>query len=180
MHALQFRKAVLTDLPRLLDLINQAYREDSAYSWSNEAKYVSGLRINEQQLREALEDKSFHLYVAEIDLDPASSRIVASIGLTFNYDEVEIGTFCVDPTFQNTGIGKAVLSFAEKQALLIQPELHIYVMYVLDIRAELIAYYQRRGYSPTAHKHAYPLDANVGQPFMHIELLQLIKKKTEF
>lgn len=175
MQPLKFRKAELKDVEQLLYLINRAYRHDTAGSWTNEAKLVSGSRIDEQQLQQALADQNFHLYVAEIDNDLSTLSIVACIGLTFNHNEVEIGTFCVDPIFQNTGIGKTVLSFAEAQALLIQPNLDVYVMFVLDIRTELLAYYQRRGYRPTDLKISYPLDANVGQPLRHIELQQMLK-----
>lgn len=175
MQPLKFRKAELTDLDSLLHLINLAYRENPIQSWTNEADYVSGQRINKQQLQQALVDQNFHLYVAEIDNDLSSLSIVACIGLTFNAEEVEIGTFCVDPIFQNTGIGKTVLSFAEAQALLIQPNLTLYMMDVLDIRSELIAYYQRRGYSLTQLRKPYPIDANVGKPLLSIELQQLIK-----
>jgi GNAT superfamily N-acetyltransferase len=175
MQSLKFRKAELKDVEQLLYLINRAYRDDTARSWTNEARFVSGSRIDEQQLQQALADQNFHLYVAEIDNDLSSLSIVACIGLTFNAQEVEIGTFCVDPIFQNTGIGKTVLSFAEAQALLIQPNLDVYVMFVLDIRTELLAYYQRRGYRLTELKISYPLDANVGQPLRHIELQQMLK-----
>ncbi|TCB81446.1 GNAT family N-acetyltransferase [Acinetobacter sp. ANC 4173] len=175
MQSLKFRKAELKDVEQLLYLINRAYRDDTARSWTNEAKFVSGARIDEQQLQQALADQNFHLYVAEIDNDLSSLSIVACIGLTFNTQEVEIGTFCVDPDFQNAGVGKVVLSFAEAQALLIQPNLDVYVMFVLDIRTELLAYYQRRGYRLTELKISYPLDANVGQPLRHIELQQMLK-----
>ena len=175
MQQLKFRKASIDDFSQLLNLINRAYREDHDQSWTNEAEFVAGLRIDEQQLRAAFENENFHLYLAEIDHDLASSRVVACIGLVFNQSEVEIGTFCVDPIFQNTGIGKTVLSFAEQQALLLQPELNNYVMYVLDVRTELLSYYQRRGYRQTELKIPYPLEANVGQPLRHIELQQMLK-----
>lgn len=100
---------------------------------------------------------------------------MACVGLSFHLNVVEIGTFSVDPILQNKGIGKRVLTFAEEQALLIQPNLEVYVMYVLDVRAELLAYYQRRGYTPTDLKIPYPIEANVGQPLRHIELQQMLK-----
>lgn len=172
---LTFRKALTEDFSQLLGLINRAYRENTARSWTNEAELVAGLRIDEQQLQQALADQDFHLYVAEIDHEHSNSTIVACVGLSFHLNEVEIGTFSVDPILQNTGIGKRVLTFAEEQALLIQPNLEGYVMYVLDVRAELLAYYQRRGYSPTDLKIPYPIEANVGQPLRHIELQQMLK-----
>ena len=175
MQSLKFRKAELTDLDRLLHLINLAYRENPIQSWTNEADYVSGQRINKLQLQQALMDDNYHLYVAEVEDVISTTSLIGCIGLAFNAKEVEIGTFCVDPVFQNTGVGKMILSFAETQALLIQPNLRLYMMYVLDIRSELIAYYQRRGYSLTQVRKPYPIDANVGTPLLNIELQQLIK-----
>ena len=110
---LTFRKASIDDISQLLDLINRAYREQTARSWTNEAELVAGLRINEQQLRQAFANQDFHLYVAEMSHEHSSSAIVACIGLSFNLNEVEIGTFSVDPSLQNTGIGKTTVSFAE-------------------------------------------------------------------
>lgn len=172
---LTFRKASIDDISQLLDLINRAYREQTARSWTNEAELVAGLRIDEQQLRQAFANQDFHLYVAEMNHEHSSSAIMACIGLSFNLNEVEIGTFSVDPSLQNTGIGKTTLSFAEEQALLFQPNLEGYVMYVLDVRTELVAYYRRRGYQLTELKIPYPIEANVGQPLRPIELQHMLK-----
>ena len=111
---LTFRKASIDDISQLLDLIIRAYREQIARSWTNEAELVAGLRINEQQLRQAFANQDFHLYVAEMNNEHSSSAIVACIGLSFNLNEVEIRTFSVDPSLQNTGIGKTILSFCRR------------------------------------------------------------------
>ena len=49
------------------------------------------------------------------------------------------------------------------------------IMYVLDVRSELIAYYQRRGYQITGHTAPYPVNANVGQPLVPIQLIEMKK-----
>ena len=49
------------------------------------------------------------------------------------------------------------------------------IMYVLDVRSELIAYYQRRGYQITGHTEPYPVNANVGQPLVPIQLIEMKK-----
>ena len=46
---------------------------------------------------------------------------------------------------------------------------------VLDVRSELIAYYQRRGYQITGHTEPYPVNANVGQPLVPIQLIEMKK-----
>ena len=46
---------------------------------------------------------------------------------------------------------------------------------VLDVRSELIAYYQRRGYQITGHTAPYPVNANVGRPLVPIQLIEMKK-----
>ena len=46
---------------------------------------------------------------------------------------------------------------------------------VLHVRSELIAYYQRRGYQITGHTAPYPVYANVGQPLVPIQLIEMKK-----
>ncbi len=48
-------------------------------------------------------------------------------------------------------VGRCVLEYAEQLALQKVPELDSAIMYVLDVRSELIAYYERRGYTKTGH-----------------------------
>jgi len=48
-------------------------------------------------------------------------------------------------------------------------------MSVLNVRIELIAYYERRGYHQTGKTESYPLDADVGQPLVDLNLVILEK-----
>ncbi|MFY0045938.1 GNAT family N-acetyltransferase, partial [Acinetobacter baumannii] len=75
-------------------------------------------RISQEQLTQQLELPNSVLLVAEID----SSQIVACIGLTFQNNTVEIGTFCTDPQIQNMKVGRSVLEYAEQFALQKTPE----------------------------------------------------------
>ncbi|OTG76717.1 hypothetical protein B9T26_02620 [Acinetobacter sp. ANC 4169] len=174
MQPLKYRLANASDVESLVALINQAYRTNTGLSWTSEQEIVAGDRINHQQLLESLNQQNFSLFVAEMieDLEPA---LVACIGLTFQQNAVEIGTFCVHSQWQNQGIGKQVLAYAEQQAFSICPTLISYEMYVLDARTELIEYYERCGYSKTAYVESYPLDANVGQPLIDLQLQHMSK-----
>ena len=49
-------------------------------------------------------------------------------------------------------------------------------MWVLSVRSELIAYYQRRDYQMTGMQADYPLDANVGQPLVDLHLIEMKKR----
>ena len=48
-------------------------------------------------------------------------------------------------------------------------------MWVLSVRHELIAYYERRGYVQTGRVDVYPLDANVGIPQVDLHLIEMRK-----
>ena len=174
MKHLKFRFAQSADITKLVDLINSAYRQQHGNSWTSEAEIVTGQRINASQLEHALSQDHFQLWIALQD-----EQIVACIGLTFNLYDVEIGTFCITPHFQNQGIGKQVLDFAEnyvRQKIRLEHQhLNDFVMWVLSARTELIAYYERRGYVQTGSVDDYPLNADVGRPMIDLHLIEMRK-----
>jgi ribosomal protein S18 acetylase RimI-like enzyme len=72
--------------------------------------------------------------------------------------------FSVNPQLQGGGIGKAVLDEAERIAR-DEWQLPVMRMTVIDIRNELIAFYQRRGYRRTGVFKPFPYgDARFGLP----------------
>jgi len=174
MQPLKYRLANASDVESLVALINQAYRTHTDSSWTSEQKIVAGDRINHQQLLESLNQQNFSLFVAEM-VEDLETALVACIGLSFQQNSVEIGTFCVASDWQNQGIGKHVLKYAEKMALERCPTLSHYEMWVLDARTELIQYYERCGYSKTACIESYPIHSNVGQPLIDLRLQHMSK-----
>ena len=74
------------------------------------------------------------------------------------------GMFAVDPDQQNGGLGKAVLAEAERIARE-QWQCHAMRMTVIEQRAELIAWYERRGYRRTGECQPFPYgDERFGIP----------------
>jgi len=171
MNNLIFRLAQFADIPQLVDLINKSYREQQGRSWTTELEFVKGQRITEFQLKEQLQCANSTLLVAETEF----SKIVACVGLTFENIQVEIGTFCTDPQVQNMRVGRSVLEYAEQYALKEDPHLTNAVMHVLNVRSELIAYYERRGYVKTDNEQPYPVEVNVGVPRVPIKLIEMKK-----
>ena len=174
MKNLSLRTANSSDIQNLVILINQAYRTNNAASWTSEQGIVAGARINEQQLLHFLAQKNVRLFIADIQDNPQQG-LLGCIGLTFQQDTVEIGTVCVAAAWQNQGIGRQMLKYAEMQAQEICANLKCYEMFVLDARFELIEYYERCGYVKTAYIENYPIHANVGIPLIDLKLQQMKK-----
>lgn len=101
--------------------------------------------------------------------------LVACIGLSLDHNSVEIETFAIDSSIQNLGYGKQMLNYVEVDVAQSYMDVRDLIMYVLDVRSELIAYYQRRGYQITGHTAPYPVNANVGQPLVPIQLIEMKK-----
>lgn len=133
--------------------------------------FVDGTRITNEQLNGDLSRSNFKLFVGENE----QGLLVACIGLSFDHNSVEIGTFAIDPTIQNLGYGREMLNYVEAYVAQSCSEVRDLIMYVLDVRSELIAYYQRRGYQITGHTEPYPVNANVGQPLVPIQLIEMKK-----
>lgn len=178
MKNLSLRIANSSDIQNLVILINQAYRTNNAASWTSEEGIVAGARINEEQLLHFLAQKNVRLFVADIQDNPQHG-LLGCIGLTFQQDTVEIGTFCVASAWQNQGIGRQLLKYAEMKAQEICINLKYYEMFVLDARSELIEYYERCGYVKTAYIENYPVNANVGIPLIDLKLQQMKKLITQ-
>jgi len=155
--SLNIRNANIDDVAQLVELINLAYRAQSDRSWTTEKAFVDGTRITNEQLSEDLNRSNFKLFVGENE----QGLLVACIGLSLDHNSVEIGTFAIDSSVQNLGYGKQMLNYVEA--------------YVAQSCSELIAYYQRRGYQITGHTEPYPVNANVGQPLVPIQLIEMKK-----
>ena len=147
-----------------------ADRAQSERSWTTEKAFVDGIRITNEQLSGDLSRSNFKLFVGENE----QGLLVACIGLSIDHNSVEIGTFAIDPTIQNLGYGREMLNYVEVYVAQSYMDVRDLIM-VLHVRSELIAYYQRRGYHITGHTEPYPVNANVGQPLVPIQLIEMKK-----
>ena len=147
-----------------------ADRAQSERSWTTEKAFIDGTRITNKQLSEDLSRSNFKLFVGENE----QGLLVACIGLSLDHNSVEIGTFAIDSSVQNLGYGKQMLNYVEVYVAQSYMDVRDLIM-VLHVRSELIAYYQRRGYQITGHTAPYPVNANVGQPLVPIQLIEMKK-----
>lgn len=142
------------DVPALRALIESAYRGDSAKAgWTHEADLLEGQRTDEGELRDILADASRIILLAEIDGALIGCVQVADQGQGLAY----LGLLTVDPARQADGLGRLLIEAAEAEARSRFAATRM-EMTVIRQRAELIAWYERRGYRLTGETRPFPLD----------------------
>ncbi len=148
------RPATAPDLPALHPVIERAYRGDAArQGWTYESDLLSGPRTDIATLTAILEDPAQSLLMA---LDDAGTPIgcvnIADRGDGLAY----LGLLCIDPRRQANGLGRRLIAAAEDHAARLFHATAM-EMTVIDSRHELIAWYVRRGYSPTGETRPFPV-----------------------
>ncbi|GHF04087.1 MULTISPECIES: GNAT family N-acetyltransferase [Streptomyces] len=157
---LVFRPATAGDVPVLVALIESAYRgDDSRAGWTTEADLLEGQRTDPAGVLAVVTHAESQLLVAEREGEP-----IACCHIEHRGSHAYFGMFAVRPTAQGGGLGKAVMAEAERVA---RDEWGVREMHMTVIRqrAELIAWYERRGYRRTGRMSPFPYgDERFGIP----------------
>ncbi|MBN8480171.1 MAG: GNAT family N-acetyltransferase [Xanthomonadales bacterium] len=158
--ALAYREAGLGDVAAVVALVESAYRGDaSREGWTTEADLLDGQRIDVAGVRAIIDDP-----LARVLLAFDSDRLVACCELRRAGNDAYFGMFSVRPDGQGRGVGGRLLGEAERIARL-HWNCRGMRMTVIDIRAELIAWYERRGYVRTGEYQPFPYgDERFGIP----------------
>lgn len=169
---LTFRAAAADDVAALVALVTSAYRgEASRRGWTTEADILDGNRIAPEVLLEDIERPRSRVLIA--------SRDGAMLGCAHVSDDGGVGyfgMFAVRPDLQNARVGRAILAEAER---IVRDEwrLPLMRMTVIDVREELIAWYERRGYRRTGVKKPFPAtDPRFGLPRRDDLRFELLEK----
>lgn len=164
MTDLTFRAAGEADVPAIVDLVESAYRGDaSREGWTTEADFLDGRRTGHEEVLASLRRPRSRILLAERDAVPAP-QLVACAHVADDDGAGYFGMFSVKPMLQGGGIGKAMLAEAER---IVRDDFGLPTMRmtVIDIRGELIAFYERRGYRRTGRFKPFPYgDARFGEP----------------
>jgi len=170
-----FREAAASDIPRLHPLIERAYRGDSAkQGWTHEADLLDGQRTDEAELAAIISDDTRLLILAEQDGLLIGCVAVSDQGEGLSY----LGMLTVDPTLQAAGLGRQLIAAAEDAARTRFHATHM-EMTVIHQRAELIAYYERRGYGLTGETRPFPMeDPRFGLPKADLGFVVMEKRLT--
>ena len=155
-----FRPAAVADVPAIVALVESAYRGDSGRrGWTTESDLLDGQRTDAAGVAALLDQPDSLVLLAERD-----GALLASCHIERRGEHGYFGMFAVDPARQGDGLGKAVLAEAERIARE-QWQCRAMHMAVIVQRAELIAFYERRGYRRTGEYQPFPYgDARFGIP----------------
>jgi ribosomal protein S18 acetylase RimI-like enzyme len=158
---LTFRHAATEDIPAVVDLVQSAYRGDrSRAGWTTEADLVDGQRIDASMLVDLLERPRTIVLVAETD------QLVGCCELSAEHDPeiTYFGMFAVRPELQGAGIGDQILRAAQQTAIDLWGASTMRLV-TIHLRTEVIAWYERRGFTPTGTSHRFPYgDERYGRP----------------
>ena len=160
-----YRIAQGSDAPALRVLIESGYRGDSArQGWTSEADFLEGDRTTPEEIAAMIADPEKRVLLAERD-----SALVGTVTITdLGHGRAYLGLLCVDPVLQAAGLGRALITRAEELAAH-DFAAHTMEMTVIDARAELIAYYQRRGYAHTGELRPFLLPMDVPYQMVVLE-----------
>ncbi|GGK11502.1 GNAT family N-acetyltransferase [Luteimonas terricola] len=160
MTPLGFRPANEADIDAIVALVTRAYRGDaSRQGWTTEAELLDGQRIDPALLRiDITRPRNRVLLAFRGDALVACAHVADAGG------EGYFGMFAVEPTLQGAGIGRAVVAECERIAC-DDWQLPLMRMTVIDLREELISWYERLGYRRTGEYRPFPYgDARFGAP----------------
>lgn len=165
---LTWREAREDDVPAFVALVESAYRGDgSRAGWTTEADLLGGQRMDLEMGRELLATpgtlvllfwKGEGADALTVGGQAGGDSIppVACVQLEDKGDGVAyFGTFAVAPQMQGSGIGKLVMLAAE-QAVTERWGATTMRMTVIRQRAELISFYERRGFALTGESEPFP------------------------
>jgi GNAT superfamily N-acetyltransferase len=148
---LAFRPAVAADAPAVAVLVESAYRgESSRAGWTTEADLLDGQRTDVDGVLAAIATDGVRIVLAE-----SAGDLVACAQLERHDDVAWFGMYAVRPTLQGQGTGAAQLGECERIA---RDEwgCRQMRMSVIWSRAELIAFYERRGFRDTGERKPFP------------------------
>ena len=161
-----FRDAVAADVPAVVALVESAYRGDaSRVGWTTEADLLDGQRIDPAGVATVIDAPDSRVLLAEqVAGSGRATALLACCHIEKQGDDCYFGMFSVRPELQGSGVGKMVLAEAERLASVEWGCTRVR-MTVIDVRDELIAWYQRRGYRRTGEYRPFPYgDSRYGIP----------------
>jgi ribosomal protein S18 acetylase RimI-like enzyme len=176
---LRFRCAERRDIPALLRLIHAAYREEGEGSgWTTEAHLLEGPRIERAELEALIDSHGSRIVLAAEARRAAglksSTEPLGCCHIAGGGEEASLGLLAVRPEVQSRGVGRALVAEAERLALRLWHAQRI-AMRVIVQRDDIIAWYERLGYSRTEERVPFPYRPGAGAKRQDLEFAVLRK-----
>jgi ribosomal protein S18 acetylase RimI-like enzyme len=154
------RAAIPADAGRLAALIRAAYRGTiSRNGWTSEADLVGGDRIDVERVLSIIDGPKSMMLVVEQGDDLIACCQLEDRGNNQGY----FGTFAVSPYAQGGGLGRRLVTEAQRQAVLRYGS-SVLEMTVLAQQENLIAWYERLGFRRTGETRPFPADPIYARP----------------
>lgn len=152
-------RAQITDVENVVNLVESVYRgESSQQGWTTEADLLEGQRVDNKMVREMIERPDTALLVYK---DHGSLQ--GAVYLEKQQETVLLGLLSVDVRRQGKRLGQSILAYCEP-FILKTWSVQTVKIHVLWQRAELIAWYERRGFRKTGKTKPFPSDPKFGLP----------------
>lgn len=161
MDALTIARAIREDLAPLHQLVERAYRGDSArQGWTHEADLLDGQRTDAATLAAMLDDPRQRILVVR-----DGAAVIGCVAVTDQgNDTCYLGLLAVDPARQADGLGRRLITAAEETGRRDFGARRIEMTVIIQ-RPTLIAWYERRGYRLTGERRPFPHgDTRFGVP----------------
>lgn len=155
-----FRAATPDDVDAIVALVQSAYRGDASRAgWTTEADLLDGQRTDPPGVLSSITAPDSVVVLAERD-----GVLAACCHLQRRELRCYFGMFAVDPGRQGGGLGGQVMAYAEELART-RWGCTVMEMTVIRQRTDLIAFYERRGYTDTGQRSPFPYgDERFGVP----------------
>ncbi|MFJ1747465.1 GNAT family N-acetyltransferase [Streptomyces sp. NPDC088116] len=170
---LTYRDAAAADVEAVVALVESAYRGDSSRAgWTTEADILEGQRTDPRGVLDVIETPGSRLLMVERD-----GGLVACCQLEHRGEAAYFGMFAVRPGAQGGGLGRRILTEAERTAREAWGVGEMQ-MTVISVREDLIAWYERRGYRRTGKLFPFPYgDERFGIPQRDDLAFELLVKR---
>jgi len=171
MMDLTYRYASAADVEPVRALVERAYRgPESAKGWASEAGLLTGPRTSDEEIAGLIAGLTSRFLLAERD-----GVLVGCVLIEQHGEDGYFGMFSIDPGLQAAGLGRALLSKAEEAARDLWDAQGM-VAVVINLREELIAWYERRGYALTGRREPFPYDVHSGALRTDFDFVELRKE----
>lgn len=175
-----FRLARQADAPFLVDLIERAYRgPETAGSWTSEAHLLKGPRTSLSEVSALIAREDSRFLIAQLNGKITACCLLQGLNRADldagSVNAAYFGMFALDPAAQGGGLGKLVIAEAERRIQDIWG-CNEMVMTVINLRTELISWYERRGYRQTGATLLFPFSETSGETTRDFHLVEMRKR----